>query len=123
MCGGISTMSGRQPVLRSKEALDRIGALYDIERRITGASSEQLARLPGKGELAKAMRYALNRWPAFTRFLEDGRGAIDNNVAERAIRPVVIGRKNFLFAGSDAGGEIIVTGRSGPGIKSCSRDV
>ena len=114
----------------AKEALDRIGALYDIERRITGASSEQrravrqresqprveafkawceaqLARIPGKGELARAMRYALHRWPAFMLFLEDGRVAIDNNVAERAIRPVVIGRKNFLFAGSDAGGEIV----------------
>jgi hypothetical protein len=114
----------------AREALDRIGALYDIERTITGRSAEQrlavrqkesrprveafkawceaqLRRIPGKGELAKAMRYALNRWPAFTLFLEDGRVAIDNNVAERAIRPVVIGRKNFLFAGSDAGGEII----------------
>jgi hypothetical protein len=124
-------MSGRgtsSPIAR--EALDRIGALYDIERTITGTSAEQrlavrqkesrprveafkawceaqLRRIPGKGELAKAMRYALNRWPAFTLFLEDGRVAIDNNVAERAIRPVVIGRKNFLFAGSDAGGEIV----------------
>ena len=114
----------------AREALDRIGALYDIERTITGRSAEQrvavrqresrprveafkawcearLSRIPGKGELAKAMRYALNRRPAFTLFLEDGRVAIDNNVAERAIRPVVIGRKNFLFAGSDAGGEIV----------------
>jgi transposase len=114
----------------AREALDRIGALYDIERTITGTSAQQrlavrqkesrprveafkawceaqLRRIPGKGELAKAMRYALNRWPAFTLFLEDGRVAIDNNVAERAIRPVVIGRKNFLFAGSDAGGEIV----------------
>ncbi len=69
--------------------------------------ADQLARLPGKGDLAKAMRYALNRWNAFTLFLEDGRVAIDNNVAERAIRPIAIGRKNYLFAGSDAGGEII----------------
>jgi transposase len=114
----------------AKQALDRIGALYDIERRITGTSAAQrlavrqkesrpraeafrawceaeLARIPGKGDLAKAMRYALNRWHAFTLFLEDGRVAIDNNVAERAIRPVCIGRKNFLFAGSDAGGEVI----------------
>jgi len=51
------------------------------------------------------MRYALCRWPSFTRFLEDGRVAIDNNVAERAVRPVATGRKNWLFAGSDAGGE------------------
>jgi transposase len=114
----------------AKEALDRIGALYDIERDIAGKSAEmrrhlrhnhsrplvdafqlwceaQLPRIPGKGDLAKAMRYALNRWPAFTLFLEDGRVAIDNNAAERAIRPIAIGRKNYLFAGSDAGGETI----------------
>jgi hypothetical protein len=51
------------------------------------------------------MRYALKRWNAFTLFLEDGRVAIDNNPAERAIRPIAIGRKNWLFAGSEAGGE------------------
>ena len=53
------------------------------------------------------MRYALNRWPAFTLFLDDGRVAIDNNAAERAIRPVALGRKNYLFAGSDVGGDNI----------------
>jgi transposase len=67
----------------------------------------QLARIPGKGELAKAMRYALKRWDAFILFLKDGRVAIDNNPAERALRPVAIGRKNWLFAGSDAGGETL----------------
>ena len=67
----------------------------------------QLTRIPGKGDLAKAMRYALSRWPSFTLFLEDGRVAIDNNVAERAVKPVVIGRKNWMFAGSDAGGETL----------------
>jgi transposase len=67
----------------------------------------QLLRIPGKGDLPNAMRYALNRWPAFTLFLEDGRVAIDNNAAERAMRPIVIGRKNYLFAGSNAGGETI----------------
>jgi hypothetical protein len=67
----------------------------------------QLRAIPGKGDLAKAMRYGLNRWPSFTLFLEDGRVAIDNNAAERAIKPVVLGRKNFLFAGSDAGGEVV----------------
>jgi hypothetical protein len=56
-------------------------------------------------DLAKAIRYGLRRWPALTLFLEDGRVAIDNNPAERAIRPISIGRKNYLFAGSDAGGE------------------
>jgi hypothetical protein len=53
------------------------------------------------------MRYALNRWPAFTLVLDDGRVAIDNNAAERAIRPVAVGRKNYLFAGSDVGGDNI----------------
>lgn len=67
----------------------------------------QLNRIPGKGDLAKAIRYALSRWPSFTLFLEDGRVAIDNNAAERAVKPVVIGRKNWMFAGSDAGGETL----------------
>ena len=67
----------------------------------------QLTLIPGKGDLAKAVRYALNRWASFTLFLDDGRVAIDNNAAERAIKPIVLGRKNFLFAGSDAGGEIL----------------
>ena len=53
------------------------------------------------------MRYALGRWASFTLFLDDARVAIDNNAAERAIRPISIGRKNFLFAGADAGGEIL----------------
>ncbi len=72
-------------------------------------SEAQLARIPGKSDLAKAFRYALNRWNAFALFLDDGRVAIDNNTAERAIKPVVIGRKNFLFAGSDAGGETLAS--------------
>ena len=114
----------------AKEALDRIGALYDIEREITGRPPDerravrqarsrpkveafrtwaetQLGRIPGKSDLAKAFRYALNRWRSFTLFLDDGRVAIDNNPAERAIKPVVIGRKNWLFAGADAGGETL----------------
>ncbi len=112
----------------AKEALDLIGRLYDIERAINGQPAEvrlalrqeksrpiaerfrswcahQLERIPGKGDLAKAMRYALKRWEAFTLFLEDGRVAIDNNPAERALRPVCLTRKNSLFCGSDAGGE------------------
>jgi transposase len=72
-------------------------------------SKAQLARIPGKSDLAKAFRYTLNRWGAFTFFLDDGRVAIDKNAAERAIKPVVIGRKNFLFAGSDAGGETLAS--------------
>ena len=67
----------------------------------------QLSRIPGKSDLARAMRYALNRWPSFTLFLDDGRVAIDNNAAERAIKPVTLGRKNYLFAGSDVGGDNI----------------
>jgi transposase len=114
----------------AREALDRIGALYDVEREISGRvpdqrhaarqkvsapkvaafkawSETQLARIPGKGDLAKAFRYALNRWPSFTLFLDDGRVAIDNNPAERAMRPIGVGRRNWLFAGSDTGGETL----------------
>ena len=118
----------------AREALDRIGALYDIEREITGRpplerrairqacsrpkveafrarAETQLGRIPGKGNLAKAFRYDLTRWPSFTLFLEDGRVAMDNNAAERATKPVVIGRKNWRFAGAgagaDAGGETL----------------
>ncbi len=114
----------------ARQALERIGRLYDIERTISGRpaserkavrqqesrseaeafrawSEHQLERIPGKTDLAKAFRYGLNRWAAFTLFLGDGRIGIDNNPAERAIRPVAIGRKNFLFAGSDAGGETL----------------
>jgi transposase len=114
----------------AREALDRIGALYDIERDITGHSADlrkavrqekskakvdafrvwaehQLTRIPGKGDLAKAFRYGLSRWSSFTLFLDDGRVAIDNNAAERALRPIGVGRRNWLFAGSDAGGETL----------------
>ena len=114
----------------AREALDRIGGLYDVERRVAGRpaserraarqkvsapkveafrswSEAQLARIPGKGDLAKAFRYALNRWPSFCLFLEDGRVAVDNNPAERAMRPIGVGRRNWLFAGSDTGGETL----------------
>lgn len=114
----------------AREALDRIGKLYDIEREISGQPAQarlavrrehsqpkveafktwaeaQLTRIPGKGDLAKAFRYALSRWPSFILFLEDGRVAIDNNAAERAMRPIGIGRKNWLFAGADTGGETL----------------
>ena len=72
-------------------------------------SEVQLTPIPSNSDISKAFRYALNRWGAFTLFLDDGRVAIDNNVAERAIKPIVIGRKNFLFAGSDAGGETLAS--------------
>ena len=62
-------------------------------------------RLSKKSDTAAAIRYALSRWRALTRYIEDGSLEIDNNVAERALRVVALGRKNFLFAGSDQGGE------------------
>lgn len=64
-----------------------------------------LAQVPRKSALADAVRYALGRWRALTRYVDDGRLEIDNNAAERALRAVALGRKNYLFAGSDAGGE------------------
>lgn len=110
------------------EALERIGALFEIERRITGQSADrrrevrqslarplldamarwldaQLALLPGKSDLAKALRYARSRWEALTVYVDDGRLEISNNAAENAIRPITLGRKNWLFAGSDSGGD------------------
>jgi len=110
------------------EALERIGALYKIEAEIRGQSPEQrkmvrqthaaprLAQLNAwlhatvrplsrKSPLAGAIGYALSRWEALTRYCDDGRIEIDNNAAERALRTVALGRKNYLFAGSDAGGE------------------
>jgi transposase len=110
------------------EALGRIGELYAIEREIRGQlpkerltvrrarSAPLLESLQGwlrathatlsvKSPLAGAIQYTLARWTALTRYLEDGRIAIDNNAAERAIRALVLGRRNYLFAGSDAGGE------------------
>ncbi len=61
-------------------------------------------RVSGRSDVAAAIRYALSRWTALTRYVEDGTIAIDNNPVERAMRPVALGRKNWLFAGSDAGG-------------------
>jgi hypothetical protein len=63
----------------------------------------QLQRIPPRGGLGEAIRYALTRWSALCRFLNDGRIEIDNNTVERAIRPIALGRKNHLFAGSDGG--------------------
>jgi len=64
-----------------------------------------LTRVSKKSELAQAIGYVLSRWTALTRCCSDGRIEIDNNAAERALRAVALGRKNFLFAGSDAGGQ------------------
>jgi hypothetical protein len=65
----------------------------------------QLDRISGRSQLAEAIRYALGRWEPLSRFLSDDRIDLDNNPVERAIRPVALGRKNALFAGSDGGAE------------------
>ena len=65
---------------------------------------EQSERLSPKSDLAKAIRYMLARWTSFTRFLDDGRICLSNNAAERALRGVALGRRNWTFAGSDEGG-------------------
>ena len=112
----------------AREALERIGALFDIERTIAGKSADrrrtvrqslarekldklagwldrQLKLLSSKSELAGAIRYARSRWDALTAYVNNGRLEISNNAAENAIRPITLGRKNWLFAGSDAGGD------------------
>jgi transposase len=110
------------------EALKHIGELYAIEATIRGQPAAtrksvrrsqllpliatmkawlevELNRLPPRGGVADAIRYALTRWTALCRFLDDGRIELDNNTVERAIRPIALGRKNHLFAGSDGGAE------------------
>lgn len=112
----------------AQEALDRIGALYGVEAVINGMSpgerhrqrqakskpiaqalkawaEETSPKLSGRSDLAAAFRYMLARWMALNRCFDDGRLSLDNNPAERALRGVAIGRKNYLFAGSDRGGE------------------
>ena len=66
---------------------------------------EKLSLISQKTKLAEAIRYALSRWAGLSLFLDDGRVEIDNNVVERAIRPLALNRKNALFAGSDGGAE------------------
>jgi len=110
------------------EAVRRIDRLFDIERSINGQSverrqwarqelsapliadlecwlREERPKLSRGNDLAKAMDYVLKRWPAFTRFLDDGRICLSNNAAERALRGIALGRKSWLFAGSDRGGQ------------------
>jgi transposase len=110
------------------EALARIGALYGIEEQIRGKPAElrcsvrrdrarplldelrqwmekTLHSLSTKSETAGAIRYALSHWRALTRYLDDGLLEIDNGAAERALRAVAIGRKNYLFMGADSGGQ------------------
>src|ERR671926_247066 len=71
---------------------------------LEGWLREHRAKLSAKAEVAKAIDYLLKRWPSFTGFLEDGRICLSNNAAERAIRGIAVGRRNWTFAGSDAGG-------------------
>jgi transposase len=108
--------------------LERIAELFAIEQQVNGCPPEirlaarrnratplltqmkgefeaVLSRISGKSSLAGALRYALSRWSSLTRYTTDGRLDMSNNAAERAIRPIAIGRKNWLFAGSDGGGE------------------
>ena len=110
------------------EAVRRIDALFAIERGINGQSAdrrravrqefsaplitgleswfrEQRARLSRGNDLARAIDYMLKRWASFTRFLDDGRLCLSNNAAERALRGIALGRKSWLFAGSDRGGD------------------
>jgi transposase len=112
----------------AREALVRIGALYGIEETIRGKPPDErraerqaqskplldslrqwfeatLSKLSRKSETTVAIRYAVSRWDALTRYIEDGHIEIDNNAAERSLRGVALGRKNYLFAGSDAGGK------------------
>lgn len=63
-----------------------------------------LLKLSRRSDLAVAIRYALTRWTALTRYADDGRLEIDNNAAERSLRGIAVGRRNWLFAGSDEGG-------------------
>ena len=122
---------GKTPAVISPialEAVRRIDALFDIERQINGQDAarrkavrqelsaplateleawirQERARLSRHNDVARAMDYMLKRWPAFTRFLNDGRICLSNNAAERALRGVALGRRAWLFAGSDRGGD------------------
>jgi len=116
----------RSPI--ATEAVQRIAPLYAIEKEIRGRSPAErqtirdararplldamktwfeasLPKLSRKSDNAAAIHYALARWDALMRYCDDGRIEIDNSAAERALRAVAVGRRNYLFAGSDAGGE------------------
>ena len=119
-------VAGPAPI--ASEALKRIGELYTVETECRGRSADErrerrqeksrpildelepwlrtkLGLISQKTKLAEAIRYTLSRWQGLTRFLDDGRIEIDNNVVERSIRPIALNRKNALFAGSDGGGQ------------------
>jgi transposase len=116
------------PSPTTTEAIERVAALYAIEAEIRGSTPEirktvrqarakplldsmctwfeaTLAKLSRKSDTGAAIRYALSRWRALTRYVDDGQLEIDNNAAERALRVVALGRKNYLVAGSNAGGD------------------
>jgi transposase len=118
--------SGSAPI--ATEVLERIKGLYAVEADIRGRPADErraerqerskpiilalepwlrakLEIVSQKSKLAEAIRYALSRWEGLTRFLDDGRIEIDNNIVERSIRPIALNRKNALFAGSDGGAE------------------
>lgn len=123
--------SGKKEIALSPIAIEivrRIDTLFEIERSINGMSAEerlaerrtlsrplvddlhvymraQVARLARGHDLAKAINYILKRWAAFTLFLEDGRVCLSNNAAERGLRGIALGRKSWLFCGSDRGGQ------------------
>lgn len=123
-------VQGKKPVVISPlalEAVRRIDALFEIERGINGETPErrravrqelsapqvadleawmreQRVKLSRSNDVAKAMDYMLKRWSSVTRFLEDGRVCLWNNAAERAVRGIALGRKSWLFCGSDRGG-------------------
>jgi hypothetical protein len=130
---------GKAPL--AVEAVRRIDTIFTAEREITGQSADRRcaarqttiaplvvdlenwmrttrAKLSRHADVAKAMDYMLKRWESFSRFLNDGRICLSNNAAERALRGIALGRKAWLFAGSDRGGEraaamysLIVTAR------------
>ena len=123
--------AGKREIVLSPIAIEvvrRIDALFEIERSINGQSAEgrrtvrqelsaplvadlhaymleQRAKLSRGHDLAKAIDYILKRWAAFTLFLQDGRVCLSNNAAERALRGIALGRKSWLFCGSDRGGQ------------------
>src|SRR5271168_5224098 len=122
--------AGKKEIVISPVAMEivrRIDALFEIERSINGQNAdqrkavrqaqsaplvadleaymrEQCAKLSRGHDLAKAMNYMFKRWASFTRFLDDGRVCLSNNAAERALRGIALGRKSWLFCGSDRGG-------------------
>ena len=123
--------AGKKEIAISPTAIEivrRIDALFEIERPINGDSAEQRkavrqalsaplvvdlqaymeaqrSKLSRGHDLAKAMTYMLKRWTSFTRFLDDGRVCLSNNAAERALRGIALGRRSWLFCGSDRGGD------------------